>query len=446
MNIFFIGATQRLDLGFENPNKAAALIVGLLVGVWVFPALVEAGKRSNVKAILWWVALGVSVILGWCLLITGSRGGVCAAIAGLGAVAWLQRAEWTKRKFAVVCAFLVLAVVLSFFLPQTERFSPVRSVNDDSIRNRWLLWKNIPAMIVAAPDGWGIGNAGEAFMEWYQAPERTEVYRTLVNSHGTWLVEFGWMGRIAYLLAWALAFRLAWPDKNTRLPAAPFGTLLAFFLTAVFSSVAEAWSLWIPPCALLFVMLFLRWKKGCFCGWINLFSWVISPVVTVCVAILLIGFQAKPRLRVEGNGATVRIGDEASRMVIVLGENAKETPRNLREDKKRATYFEGTTWTLCPREEMFSEQSTLVVFGEWSAEELTPLLKKPVRILLFSTTCWPEDFSADVEKKTQAIFGEFSAGSPVAQAWQMRGSARIIPGMADYISNWAELLTDLKQQ
>jgi hypothetical protein len=441
-----LGTARRLDWGFENPNKTAALLAVLLAGAWVFPALAPE-SRPKTKEFLWWVSLAVSAFFGWCLLRTGSRGGAVAAVAGLGAVVLLTRktAPWEKRKIAAALALFLTAVAAAFLLPQTARFSPEKSFQDDSVWNRWLMWKNIPAMMVATPDGWGLGNAGKAFMEWYQPPERGEAYRTLVNSHGTWLVEFGWLGRIAYITAWASAFRLAWPDKNTGLPAASFGALLAFFTAAVFSSVAEAWPLWILPCAVLFVSLFLRWKNRCFPGWKNLLLWTIPPAAAVCAVILLIGMQASPRLHVKDCGKTVRIGAGNSRLVFAAGENTRESPRDLRSAKAYPSKLSGATWTRLPRGKFIPAQSALVVFGEWETEKLMPLLERAEKIIFFSPRRPPDDFTETVLKKTRVIFGEFSADSPDALAWREKCPCDIVPGMADFINNWPDFLLEKEQ-
>ena len=97
--------------------------------------------------------------------------------------------------------------------------------------------------------GWGVGNAGEAYMGWYQPLRSHERYRTLVSSHLTWLVELGLWGRMAYCAGWLLmlgwCFR-RWRQKDDPLPLAVW---LSFGIAATFSSVAESPVLWLVPAA-----------------------------------------------------------------------------------------------------------------------------------------------------------------------------------------------------
>src|SRR5438105_1661491 len=93
---FFAGDYLRWNFGFENPNKAAALIVSLLPLTW--SGWVVGWKIRNQIVKLTW--LGVTAVIacaGWWLLFkTYSRGGIVAALAGTGYFAWCQtRNRWT---------------------------------------------------------------------------------------------------------------------------------------------------------------------------------------------------------------------------------------------------------------------------------------------------------------------------------------------------------------
>ena len=84
-------------------------------------------------------------------------------------------------------------------------------------------------------------------MGWYQPLSRHERYRTLVNSHFTWLVEFGWAGRFALVSAWMFAFGfgiLRWKERGDPLPLAVW---TSFATAAFFSSVAEDWRVGVVP-------------------------------------------------------------------------------------------------------------------------------------------------------------------------------------------------------
>ena len=300
---FFYEGVQRLDF-LGNPNKTAALIAMAMVAVWALPFVFRRGG--------FWVALCLFIPLGICLMHTFSRGGVVAALSGLGVMlacycngvrlAAARRASCRERgprrigelhdsefqrtgeaedvqRTCASCkstlgvrrrdarryfiAVSLAALVISFsavFLQAHQRFT--QGTEDHSIRNRLVIWKEASAMMRDAPSGWGFGNSGKAFMEWYQPLDSLETYRTLVNSHLTWLVEMGWMGRFLYVSAWLLVLMLCLPMRNK----APWmsvclGIWIAFFMAAIFSSVAECVWLWVLPVCALIAAIVARIKE-----------------------------------------------------------------------------------------------------------------------------------------------------------------------------------------
>ena len=237
-DIFFNGI-WRMDWGLGNPNKTAALIVELMVAVW---GLAYVRKRG------FWVAFIFFIILAGCLIHTFSRGGLIAAFTGLITLIAFMQKPWPLKKYVAIGIAVLLMIVFILYLNAHERYGQGVFQKDRSISNRAELWKVAPVMMVDAPNGWGIGNAGKAFMRWYQPADRNEQYRTLVNSHLTWLVEFAWPLRFLYLFAWAAVFLICFPTKKSHWYAVPLGIWLSFCTAAFFSSVAESIWLWILPC------------------------------------------------------------------------------------------------------------------------------------------------------------------------------------------------------
>ena len=84
-------------------------------------------------------------------------------------------------------------------------------------------------------------------MGWYQPLERHERYRTLVNSHFTWLVELGWTCRLFYVCGFAFLFALGIVRLRTCGDPLPLAVWTCFATAAFFSSVAEEWSVWVIP-------------------------------------------------------------------------------------------------------------------------------------------------------------------------------------------------------
>lgn len=221
--IFFQGF-WRMDWGLGNPNKTAALIAILMIAVWALAYL---------RNWLFWVSLVLFSALGICLVHTFSRGGMVAAFCGLiPLLACLRRPLPVKRIVGVVASVWVI-IGASIYLQAHERFGQGVVQEDRSISNRLVLWKVTPTMMVDAPGGWGIGHSGKSYMEWYQPFDRSESYRTLVSSHLTWLVEFGWIGRFFYIFGWMSVFVLCAPSKRQAWTVIPFGIWISFFVSAL---------------------------------------------------------------------------------------------------------------------------------------------------------------------------------------------------------------------
>jgi len=82
-------------------------------------------------------------------------------------------------------------------------------------------------MMVAAPEGWGAGEAANAWQNWFEPVGGTENLRHLLGSHATWLAEWPWPGRIAYVFGWAAIVVWALPKQG-----GDHADALAFFVAA----------------------------------------------------------------------------------------------------------------------------------------------------------------------------------------------------------------------
>lgn len=215
---FFYNGFWRMDWGFGNPNKTAALILQ-----FAFLSLVLIGSRKWIKII----GILAFTITSICLFHTFSRGALLAYVLDLSFIAVFLR----KRINLKTCIFILLSLIcfVSYisFIGLTKRCA----VSDDkSVSNRLEIWSYAPQMISDAPYGWGIGNSGSAYMKYYQPENRSEEYRTLVNSHFTWLVEFGWLERIAYISAWLIVLYVSFPRKRRLSATIPFAIISSFFI------------------------------------------------------------------------------------------------------------------------------------------------------------------------------------------------------------------------
>ena len=245
----FYKGIPRWDFGLDNPNKAAAILACALLILLAACLCAPRGKAALLRDRIWRATLVAAAAgVGYCLVHTFSRGGLVAFLAGM---LILLVGSWKgPHKFQRWLPILLVALLMAGtatwmgFAGRMARSTPSA---DASVGNRFVVWRNVPSMMVDAPGGWGLGASGDAFMGWYQPLERHERYRTLVNSHFTWLVELGWTGRLFYVCGFAFLFALGIVRLHVRGDPLPLAVWTCFATAAFFSSVAEEWLVWVIP-------------------------------------------------------------------------------------------------------------------------------------------------------------------------------------------------------
>ena len=251
---FFYRGVPRWDFGLDNPNKAAAILACLLIA---FLGLsLKSGKTGQTCFATFrrWIRWGCGALagaVGYALVHTFSRGGLVAFLAGavvLCAGSWKKPCKLRRWLPALLAALVIAGATL--WTGFAERMAHSAPSADASVGNRLAIWRSVPAMMVDAPGGWGRDNAGDAYMGWYQPLSSHLRYRTLVNSHFTWLVEMGWLGRIGYVCGLAFLFAMGIVRLRVRGDPIPLAVLTSFTTSAFFSSVAEEWLVCAVPLAL----------------------------------------------------------------------------------------------------------------------------------------------------------------------------------------------------
>ena len=233
----------RWTLFFENPNMTAAVVAELAVLLLCLAGRVRAKFR--------WLPVAACCLSLIALAATGSRGGLVAFLSGV--VAWTvakgRECRWRLKEFVIpLAAVLSVSLVATACFGLFHRFGAL-AAGDASVNNRLLIWRQVPRMMADAPSGWGVGNAGKAFVNWYQPLDRTERYRTLVGSHATWMVEFGGWGRTLYAFGWLLVLTLAYRRLHGRNDPLPAAQWTALAVAAVPTSVLEQPVIWLLPVA-----------------------------------------------------------------------------------------------------------------------------------------------------------------------------------------------------
>ena len=255
-----LATAMRASFGFSNPNAAGALFTMVALGVWLIP-----GKNRWAMTLKVMMTMVVIILMA----MTVSRGAVSALLVG-GVAWWLAAGRPIPGKGWPIVTVAGLLVVALIILPGSmgKRLA-YSSLQEPSLACRMEVYRAIPQLLVSAPGGWGSGQAAAAYEHWFQPINDTRHYKNLLSTHGTWLVEWSWLLRFLYLIAWGAILLLAW-----RVPTS-FGIWVAWGTASCFSHIGKEWSLWmIPQGSLFFVAWELRntakmpsWRQwGWVCG------------------------------------------------------------------------------------------------------------------------------------------------------------------------------------
>lgn len=436
---FFYRGMARWSFGLDNPNKAAALLALILL------LLVAAALRARRRAAGWCWGL-LATIAGLGLVHTFSRGGIVAFLAGMAVLLVGERKNLLagRRWLPVAMAACVMAVA-AVWTGFAGRLAHSLPGDDASAGNRLAVWRNAPSMMVDAPGGWGFGASGDAFMGWYQPLDRTERYRTLVNSHLTWLVECGWPGRLCYMGFWLLVVGMGLVRLKVRGDPLPLALWLAFATAASFSSVAEDWRVCALPLATLPPLLHTACTRAA--------TAARRPVAvaTLPTSLLLLGGLAILGAACRPSGVPpIRRSPDGTRLILGKGRPSTwavcdpETMggaafgRRLRafaqapEGRDRAFGLARTLEAVPP------DVRRLALCGRAGDEDPAILDRFPaladVRILSPSR---PEKWLAarSARPGLRVFCGAFAAACPPEDAEGLT----VVPGAADYLPDWPRL-------
>ncbi len=239
--------TPRLNLGLGNPNSAGALLAMGLVSL--LPLSFGA----------WWrraLGLVAALAIALALAMTASRGAVAALAAGL-LVLGLAAATARADRWMLV---LVMAGVIALFAasPAGKRIHAPQA--DPSMASRREIFSRVPAMIAAAPGGWGAGRSAEAYQNWFQPVGDLRIFNHVLSTHAIWLVERPWAIGWLYVGAWLFAF-LWCAMRDPRWMAGGPACWVVFAVAASFSHVGEKIWLWLPPLAWLGIATAARIRR-----------------------------------------------------------------------------------------------------------------------------------------------------------------------------------------
>lgn len=426
---FYFNGHWRLDWGFGNPNKTAALIATLMVATWIFSYL----KRSR-----YYVSLAVCTALGVCLIFTFSRGGILAAAVGLLCLAINVRQPISRQKLLITLTCVAMILSVGIYLQVYHRFQQGLSGSDASVLNRLIIWSNWPRMMYDSPTGWGLHNAVQAYSNWYQPLDQSERYRTLVNSHLMWLVELGWPFRFVYIFLWLTIFSICIPSKHARWFSVPLGIWAAFATASLFSAVAESATLWILPLVSLASVVHHRFRRHIP---IPSLTWtaVFSVSILCCFTFFYFGYNDR---RISGSSTNIIVGKNPHTWITTDSDSLGEFPGKA----LRRYLIENNT----PHLSLGLSKSVnsipihnithLVISGfinDTDISQLNKLLNKNIKVTFIAPKMSPHKIAlhqTDPNKVT-VVFGEISQSSLIP-SWESQAKVIRIPGNGDFIPDW----------
>ncbi len=418
---FFYEGMERWQLWFDNPNKAAVLLAEVAIaGLWLLVF------RGRIPALIGLSLFGASSSA---LVRTFSRGGLVSWLISamvLIAIGLWRHVSWRRICIAVLAALIVCASAVSVGLH--NRISYGMSGNDRSVGNRLELWRTVPQMMHDAPMGWGIGNSGRAYMNWYQDLGRDERYRTLVNSHLTWLVETGIIGTFIWVLLWGMVVQVGLKMARNGGSALCLAEWLCLFVAASFSSVLESWWLWVLPLTLLVYCIF-----RCRCQEIAGSIPRVACAAICVVAIIWFGLllyvsdshvlKCGDRIDYQGNKAECWIVPDVD---VLGGLNYPRVIRDAGQGNALATMHIVADVSNVP-----DNAETIVFCGNSEPHGRRGTIR----------TIWLSPKKTDVKfnKDDIVVIGELSDAGLDLNA---TGKVVIVPGMAGFIGNWPEIVSD----
>ena len=432
----------RWDFGLDNPNKAAVLLAFLLI---IFLATV---LRTHKRWIAW-TGTVLAAATGYALAHTFSRGGFIAMLIGASIIILpelLRRPNRIHRwlPLALAAAAIALSAALTGFAGRLANSAPSA---DASVGNRLVIWRAVPDMMADAPGGWGRGNSGAAFMGWYQPLSRRERYRSLVNSHLTWLVESGTGGRWLLASGWLFALGLGVLRMKRRGDPLPLAIWTCLATAASFSSVAEEWYVWIVPAATLVP------ASITFCADSTAKARIALVSLSACGGFLLLGATAawshlRPNralaIHRSTDGTRIIIGEREPEGWIVFdgatmgGHTYGRALRSFAQSPEGANRSFGIAYGLAA---VPPSAKRLAICGKTADAALADISRLPpslkeLRILspskpldwLAARTNHPANASAAIH----VICGELSPNCPAEDL----SGLTTVPGAGDYIPSW----------
>lgn len=427
---------QRLDwfgFGVSSANRTGAFIACLIIAIWILFSF-----RLKWLSALAWIA---SIALFYFLVQTASRGAIISLVCAGIFFLYFSGLKFEKNTVLSVLLWCICAI---FFFSQSRlpnRMGEMLAFQSSSANCRMDIYISGLKMLTDAPYGLEDSESPIGiYMKWYQSVHDPETYLSMINSHLEFLCANSLVPRFVYICLWTLAFILLFPYPRDIVPAACSSVWICFALCAMFSNVANYWVLWIVPLSLLLIGAYYnreRLKKSFFYFSVLLVS--LTAFVALHIISYLLPKDAPLRFYRDGD---VLVGEGKPHILLfgpsekILGAHYGKEIANIQKNKRNSTLVSSNL----PR----SYVDKLIISSPLSEGPANYNAKE----IIFLNVPPPAGISKYSGSRIISIVGTFSDWR-TRRAWEnivnKNGSKielRILEGVADYVPNWTELISD----
>lgn len=433
MDVFFHQAPfERLDwfeYGISSINRTGAFIACLIIACWAVSAVKQPWS--------FWVSLVLSSFFLYFLVRTQSRGALIALAVAFPVFLFFAGIKLDRVKIVALVGIGILFALYSSQIGFAHRIFNMITMESSSANCRADIYLSGLKMLTDAPHGFeNIDSPAVIYYHWYQSPDLSERYVSMINSHLEFMCMHGIVLKIGYIFLWIFLFLLTFPRKRCILSSITFCVWTCFFISASFSNVANYWILWIIP--ILFLIFSLvknrnRLKNIKFWGFVFICTILISLLLLVCSIIL-------PRdEKLYFNGESVYIGNPSEYPVLVLKPNSKILGN--KPGMPLITYAkENNKYVILSQHFENMQYGTVVVCNGYDENEMGKICTD--RIIFFNPD-FPDGLPKDClsGKDVLVVLGEFCHWKN-REAWRNMAEAnhhiklKIVECTADYIPDW----------
>lgn len=427
---------QRLDwfgFGVSSANRTGAFIACLIVAIWILFSF----RLKWLSALAWIASIG----LFYFLVQTASRGAIISLVCAGIFFLYFSGLKFEKNTVLSVLLWCICAI---FFFSQSRlpnRMGEMLAFQSSSANCRMDIYISGLKMLTDAPYGLEDSESPIGiYMKWYQSVHDPETYLSMINSHLEFLCANSLLPRFVYICLWTLAFILLFPYPRDIVPAACSSVWICFALCAMLSNVANYWVLWIVPLSLLLIGAYYnreRLKKSFFYFSVLLVS--LTALVALHIISYLLPKDAPLRFYRDGD---VLVGEGKPHILLfgpsekILGAHYGKEIANIQKNKRSSTLVS----INLPR----SYVDKLIISSPLSEGPANYNAKE----IIFLNVPPPAGISKYSGSRIISIVGTFSDWR-TRRAWEnivnKNGSKielRILEGVADYVPNWTELISD----